>query len=206
MPLHAFSPGFSPQPPWPLHSLFPAHRWAAIVAQAPVPAQAFSPPAPAPLHWLRPRQTCFSPINRLAVSSAAGSPASSPSVAVVSLPSGAAPASGAGALAGAGSAPSSAQPAKVPATTPPNAAIESRLKSRRLRSVFFMSLSFMLKKQGSRPGEVQRARSNHFVSHRFSCGGRTSSVVYHTQPRIRIQLADSRFSSGSTLWWINDFR
>ena len=54
-PLQVFSPGFSPQPPCPLHSFEPPQECFLTVAQAPVPAQLFFLSAPLPLQVFNPR-------------------------------------------------------------------------------------------------------------------------------------------------------
>ena len=105
----------------------PDHRAASQLAQAASWFSADSPPA--------------SSLSLVAVPLFAGS------VALMSV-------SGVPSVGAADPPPSLEQPANVPATTPPNAAAVSRLKSRRLKSVFFISCPKLCELQRNGRGKL----------------------------------------------------
>ena len=61
LPLHMFSPGFSPHPPSPAHSFIPLHVCSFTVGKLACPAHSFFFPLTSSLQWwFSPRQTCGS--------------------------------------------------------------------------------------------------------------------------------------------------
>ena len=61
IPLHLFSPGFSPQPPFPAQSFCPLHAWSLTVGPWAWPAQSFAFPLPRPCRSGSARDRCGVP-------------------------------------------------------------------------------------------------------------------------------------------------